>query len=65
MVVQRRPWDHGRGQQDDLGIAEGIAAENVYVLNPCCSTGAYLAEVLLRIAPSLDSRGLGAPPGRG
>ena len=25
--------------RDDLGIADGLAAENVYVLDPCCGTG--------------------------
>ena len=35
--------------KDDLGIADGLAADNVYVLDPCCGTGAYLAEVLRRI----------------
>ena len=47
----------------DLGIAEGLAAENVYVLDPCCGTGAYLAEVLRRIAVNLESQGLGALAG--
>ena len=46
--------------REDLGIADGLAAENVYVLDPCCGTGAYLAEVLRRIAANLDGRGLGA-----
>ena len=46
--------------RDDLGIADGLAGENVYVLDPCCGTGAYLAEVLRRIAANLDSKGLGA-----
>ena len=46
--------------KDDLGIADGLAAENVYVLDPCCGTGAYLAEVLRRIAANLSGRGLGA-----
>ena len=46
--------------KDDLGIADGLAAENVYVLDPCCGTGAYLAEVLRRIAANLEGRGLGA-----
>ncbi len=46
--------------KDDLGIADGLAADNVYVLDPCCGTGAYLAEVLRRIALNLESRGLGA-----
>ena len=46
--------------KDDLGIADGLAAEHVYVLDPCCGTGAYLAEVLRRITANLESRGLGA-----
>ena len=49
--------------KDDLGIADGLAAENVYVLDPCCGTGAYLAEVLRRIAENLQGRGLGALAG--
>ena len=51
--------------KDDLGIADGLAAENVYVLDPCCGTGAYLAEVLRRIATNLDGRGMGALIGAG
>ncbi len=46
--------------KDDLGIADGLAGENVYVLDPCCGTGAYLAEVLHRIAVNLEESGLGA-----
>ena len=49
--------------KDDLGIPDGLAAENVYVLDPCCGTGAYLAEVLRRIASNLEGRGLGALTG--
>ena len=49
-----------RALKDDLGIADGLAAENVYVLDPCCGTGAYLAEVLRRISSNLGSKGLGA-----
>ncbi len=52
-----------RALKDDLGIADGLAAENVYVLDPCCGTGAYLAEVLRRIAANLGGRGLGALTG--
>ena len=47
----------------DLGIADGLAADNVYVLDPCCGTGAYLAETLKRIAANLEGRGLGALTG--
>ena len=49
-----------RALRDDLGIADGLAAENVYVLDPCCGTGAYMAEVLRRIAANLEGQGLGA-----
>ena len=52
-----------RALKDDLGIAEGLAAENVYILDPCCGTGAYLAEVLRRIAANLEGQGLGALAG--
>ena len=52
-----------RALKDDLDIPDGLAAENVYVLDPCCGTGAYLAEVLRRIAANLESRGLGALAG--
>ena len=49
-----------RALKDDLGIADGLAADHVYVLDPCCGTGAYLAEVLRRIAANLEVKGLGA-----
>ena len=52
-----------RALRDDLDIADGLAAENVYVLDPCCGTGAYLAEVLRRIAANLEGQGLGALTG--
>ena len=54
-----------RALKDDLGIEDGLAAENVYVLDPCCGTGAYLAETLKRIAANLRGKGLGALAGRG
>ena len=52
-----------RALKDDLGIADGLAADNVYVLDPCCGTGAYLAETLRRIAANLEGKGLGALAG--
>ena len=52
-----------RALKDDLGIPDGLAGENVYVLDPCCGTGAYLAEVLRRIATNLQGQGLGALTG--
>ena len=52
-----------RALKEDLGIEDGLAAENVYVLDPCCGTGAYLAETLKRIADNLRGKGLGALTG--
>ena len=49
--------------KQDLRIPDGLAAENVVVLDPCCGTGAYLAAVLRRIAANLDGQGLGALAG--
>ena len=49
--------------KDDLHIPDGLAADNVYVLDPCCGTGAYLAEVLRRIATNLTGKGMGALAG--
>ena len=49
--------------KDDLDIPDGLAAENVYVLDPCCGTGSYLAEVLRRIALNREAQGLGALAG--
>ena len=48
---------------DRVAFFDGLAADNVYVLDPCCGTGAYLAEVLRRTALNLESRGLGALTG--
>ncbi len=46
-----------RTLRDELGIADGLADENVIVLDPCCGTGAYLVEVLARIETTLRERG--------
>ena len=62
-VVQYMVARVDRALKDDLGIADGLAADNVYVLDPCCGTGAYLAEVLQRIADNLQGKGLGALAG--
>lgn len=43
--------------RDELKIADGLADENVYILDPCCGTGAYLVEVLRRIAATLEEKG--------
>jgi len=43
--------------REELGIADGLADPRVYVLDPCCGTGAYLVEVLKRIAATLREKG--------
>ena len=40
----------------ELGIADGLADPSVYVLDPCCGTGAYLVAVLRHIYASLQTR---------
>jgi N-6 DNA Methylase len=59
-VVQYMVERVDRSLRDDLGIADGLADECVHVLDPCCGTGSYLAEVLRRIDRTLADRGLGA-----
>jgi hypothetical protein len=46
-----------RTLQSELGLADGLADPNVYVLDPCCGTGAYLVEVLRTIDTTLRARG--------
>ncbi|MGA9773866.1 MAG: type ISP restriction/modification enzyme [Blastocatellia bacterium] len=43
--------------RSELGIEDGLADERVYVLDPCCGTGAYLVEVLRRIKRTIDEQG--------
>lgn len=43
--------------REELGLADGLADPSVYVLDPCCGTGAYLVEVLHRIERTLQSKG--------
>ncbi len=47
----------------ELGLADGLADEQVYVLDPCCGTGAYLVEVLRRIAATHREQGADALSG--
>ena len=49
--------------REDLGIADGLAADNVYVLDPCCGTGAYVSEALRRISQNIEGGGMGALTG--
>ena len=40
-----------------LNLPDGLADPNVYILDPCCGTGAYLVEVLRTIAATLKDKG--------
>jgi hypothetical protein len=48
-MVERVDWV----LRHELGRSLGLADKNVYVLDPCCGTGAYLVEVLDKIACTL------------
>lgn len=43
--------------REELGLADGLADEQVCILDPCCGTGAYLVEVLRRIAAIKSEQG--------
>lgn len=43
--------------RDRLGCRRGFADERVIVLDPCCGTGAYLLEVVRRVAAETRQRG--------
>ena len=46
--------------RSELGIADGLADKRVYVLDPCCGTGAYVVEVLRKIEETLRAKGVDA-----
>jgi len=52
-VVQYMVERVDRVLREELGRTAGLADTNVYVLDPCCGTGAFLVEVLNRIAKTL------------
>jgi hypothetical protein len=45
--------------RSELGVSDGFADPNVWVLDPCCGTGSYIVAVLDRIRRTLDDRGMG------
>ena len=51
--------------REELNIADGLADEQVVVLDPCCGTGAYLVEVLKRIHKTLAEKGVSALTAQG
>lgn len=46
--------------REELGVEDGLASEEVYVLDPCTGTGSYVLEVLDRIHRTLQDQGKGA-----
>jgi len=46
--------------REELDIEDGLADPSVYILDPCCGTGAYLVEVLKHIATTLREKGMDA-----
>ncbi len=59
-IVQYMVERVDRVLRSELGIADGLADPNVYVLDPCCGTGTYLVEVLKRIRQTLHDKGADA-----
>jgi hypothetical protein len=43
--------------RDQLDVPDGFADPNVFVLDPCCGTGAFLVEVLRHIETTLKADG--------
>ncbi len=43
--------------RDQLKVPDGFADPNVFVLDPCCGTGAFLVEVLRKIQATLEHNG--------
>lgn len=43
--------------REELDIPDGLADPRVHVLDPCCGTGAFLVEVLRKIAETLRAKG--------
>ena len=58
-VVQYMVERADRVLRTELNIPDGLAGDNVYVLDPCGGTGAYIAETLRRIHKTCEERGDG------
>lgn len=56
-IVQYMVERVDRVLREELEVADGLADPNVYVLDPCCGTGAYPLEVLRRIARTMQEKG--------
>lgn len=45
--------------RSELGYSDGLADSRVYVLDPCCGTGAYILDVLRKIRDIHEAKGVG------
>ena len=43
--------------RQELGVADGLADPDVYILDPCCGTGGFLVATLAHIAETLVANG--------
>jgi len=59
-IVQYQVERVDRVLREELHIADGLADEQVVILDPCCGTGAYLVETLKRIHKTLQEKGRSA-----
>ena len=59
-IVQYMVERVDRVLRTELGLVDGLADPSVWVLDPCCGTGAYLVAVLERIDRTLREKGEGA-----
>ncbi|MDI9431953.1 MAG: N-6 DNA methylase [Planctomycetota bacterium] len=59
-IVQYQVERVDRVLREELNIADGLADEQVVILDPCCGTGAYLVETLKRIHKTLQEKGRSA-----
>jgi Type ISP C-terminal specificity domain/N-6 DNA Methylase len=59
-IVQYQVERVDRVLREELDIADGLADEQVVILDPCCGTGAYLVEALKRIHKTLAEKGRNA-----
>lgn len=62
-IVQYMVERVDRALREKLGITDGLADPNVWILDPCTGTGSYILEVLKRIRTTLEARGVGAALG--
>ena len=56
-IVQYMVARVDRVLREELGVEDGLADPRVYVLDPCCGTGAFLVDVLDKIAQTLRDKG--------